>query len=326
MDGETLMDVLTDVLESVHVKSLISGRLEFTAPWGLRMPGGLATFYVITRGACSLELDGQEKPISLSGGDFVLLPNAPPHVIRDSLATPPLPKAEVFESCRRSGGCQPGGILRYGGGGALTTIIGGVFQIENPHRSPLLSALPSIIHIAGDGGNTIHWFESTLQFVASEMASGQPGAETIVGRLADILLVQALRAHLVQSGDHATGWLRALIDPKIGRALSLIHQQPERPWTVEALAFECGMSRSAFAARFTEFVLEPPLSYLTRWRMTKASRLLRSSTDSIGQVAGRVGYEAEAAFSKAFKRWNGLAPGTYRRTQNGEPAARRSAS
>jgi AraC-like DNA-binding protein len=307
------MDVLTDVLESVRVKSLISGRLEFTAPWGLCMPGGHASFYVITRGACWLELDGQQRAFSLSGGDFVLLPKAPPHVLRDSPTSTPLPKAEVLESCRRSGGCQPGGIFRYGGGGPLTTIIGGGFQIENGDRSPLLAALPSIIHVAGDGGHTVQWLESTLQFVASEMASGQPGAETVVSRLADILFVQAVRAHLAQSGEHATGWLRALTDPKIGRALTLIHQQPGRPWTVESLALAIGMSRSAFAGRFTEFVGEPPLSYLTRWRMTKASRLLRSGTNSIGEVAGQVGYEAEAAFSKAFKRWNGLAPGTYRR-------------
>jgi AraC-like DNA-binding protein len=243
----------------------------------------------------------------------VLLPKAPPHVIRDSPATAPLPKAEVLEACRRTGGCQPGGIFRYGGGGALTTIIGGGFQIENGERSPLLAALPSIIHVPGDGGSAVRWLESTLQFVAAEMAAGQPGAETVVSRLADILFVQAVRAHLAQSGEHATGWLRALTDRKIGPALSLIHQRPERPWTVESLAFEIGMSRSAFAARFTELVGEPPLGYLTRWRMTKASRLLRSTTSSIGEVAGQVGYEAEAAFSKAFKRWNGLAPGTYRR-------------
>src|SRR5262245_60879641 len=315
MDVERPMDVLTDVLESVHVRSLIFGRLEFTAPWGLRMDGGHASFYVITRGACWLEVEGQDRALSLAGGDFVLLPNAPPHVIRDSRTTPPLPKAEVFESCRRSGGCQPGGILRYGGGGALTTIIGGGFQIENSDRNPLLAALPPLIHVAGDGGNTVQWLESTLQFVASEMASGQPGAETVVGRLADILFVQAVRAHLAQSGDQATGWLRALTDAKIGQALSLIHQRPERPWTVESLASEIGMSRSAFAARFAELVQEPPLAYLTRWRMTKASHLLRSNGHSIGQVAGQVGYEAEAAFSKAFKRWNGLAPGTYRRTR-----------
>jgi AraC-like DNA-binding protein len=318
-----IMDVLTDVLESVRIKSLISGRLDLTAPWGLEMPGGSAAFYVITRGTCWLQLDDAEQPLSLAGGDFVLLPKARRHVVRDSLDTPARPKSEVFESCRRSGGCQPGGIFRYGGGGALTTIVGGGFLVEDGADSPLLSALPSIIHVQGDGGNAVRWFESTLQFVASEMASGQPGAETVVSRLADILFVQAVRAHLAQSGTHTTGWLRALTDPRIGQALGLIHQRPERPWTVESLAIEVGMSRSAFAARFTELACEPPLAYLTRWRMAKAARLLRVGTSSIGQVAGAVGYEAEAAFSKAFKRWNGLAPGTYRRVgANSSIAAR----
>ena len=123
--------------------------------------------------------------------------------------------------------------------------------------------------------------------------------------------VRASRA----AGRRATGWLRALVDPQISRALTAIHQTPERTWTVESLAEHVGMSRSGFAARFMQLVEEPPLTYLTRWRMTKASRLLRGGRASIGEISSQVGYEAEAAFSKAFKRWHGVAPGTYRKTQ-----------
>jgi AraC-like DNA-binding protein len=307
------MDVLTEVLESIHVRSLISGRLECTAPWGLAMRGGRPAFYVVTRGSCELKLEGASRPVALAGGDFVLLPKAQPHTIRDSARTPARPALEALKNSQNHRGCQPGGVFRLGGGGALTTLVGGCFQMEAGHGNPLLTSLPPMIHVRGDRGTAGQWLESTLQFIASEMASGQPGAETVVSRLADILFVQAVRAYVAEQGEHASGWLRALVDGQIGQALSLIHQHPEQAWTVEGLAARVGMSRSAFAARFAELVKEPPLTYLTRWRMTKASRLLQTGSETMSEIAGQVGYDAEAAFSKAFKRWIGTAPGTYRR-------------
>jgi len=307
------MDVLTDVLESIHARSLFLGRLELTAPWGLSFEGRGLGFCVVARGACVLEADQGGSPVSLTGGDFVLLQKKQPHIIRDSPDTPVRPAAEVLESCPNRQGCQPGGVFRYGGGGTLTTLIGGRFEIENGDHNPLLRSLPSFIHIQGDRGHPVQWLETTLQFISSEMASGQPGASTVVSRLADILLVQAVRAHLAQSRHGDGGWLRALVDPQIGEALSLIHAEPHASWTVPILAERVGMSRSGFSARFSELVDEPPLTYLTRWRMATASRLLHTSAASVGEVATRVGYDAEAAFSKAFKRWNGIAPGAYRR-------------
>ncbi len=316
------MDVLTDVLEAVHLKSMIHGRLELTAPWGLRLDGGRPGFYVVTRGTCWLEVAGVEEPLQLAGGDFVLLPKGQAHVLRDSRRTRALPVAEVIGNCPTSRkGCQPGGIRHAGGGGALTTMVGGCFVFEDGEKNPLLVSLPPVIHVKGDGGTAVRWLEASLQFVASEMGSGQPGAETVVSRLADILFVQAVRAHLAQAGEGAKGWLRALVDPQIGEALGLIHQRPEEPWTVESLASRVALSRSAFAARFAHLVGEPPLTYLTRWRMDKATRLLRTSHASIGEVAARVGYDAEAAFSKAFKRWIGVAPGAYRRAPEGASRA-----
>ena len=314
------MDVLTDVLESIHVRSLVAGRFEFTAPWGLRMTRGVPGFYVVTRGMFWLEVEGLGDPIQLAGGDFVVLPKGQAHVIRDNRRTKALPCEDVLNSCANRKGCQPGGVFQYGGGGAATTIVGGAFRIDDAASNPLIRSLPPIIHVRNDRGTPVEWLEATLHFVASEMAAGQPGAATVVSRLADILFVHAVRAHLAHAGDNATGWLRALVDPQIGQALGLIHQQPEQTWTVESLAEQVGMSRSAFAARFMQLVEEPPLTYLTRWRMTKASRLLRIGRASIGEISGQVGYEAEAAFSKAFKRWHGVAPGAYRKHQTAEPA------
>ena len=308
------MDVLADVLESIRVKALVSGRLELAAPWGFRMEGGRSGFYVVTRGSCWLQVDGVEPPIQLTGGDFVLLPQGHAHALRDSQHTRAVPVAHVMRACPKSAkGCQPGGVYQNEGDGPVTTVVGGCFQFEDGHLTPLASALPPIIHVKGDGGSPVKWLESTLQFVASEMASGHPGAELVVNRLADILLVQAVRTHLAQVGEHGTGWLRAIVDPQIGEALALIHQQPAEPWTVESLAGRVAMSRSAFAARFAELVQEPPLTYLTRWRMHRATRLLRGTEANVGEIAARVGYDAQAAFNKAFKRWIGVAPGAYRR-------------
>jgi len=309
------MDVLTDVLEAARLKSGIYGRLELTAPWGLRFDRADPHFYVVTRGTCWLEVEGAGDPIQLGGGDFVLLPKGGPHALKDAPGTPALPVEQALGSCDRNEHVrETGAIVRYGGGGAATTLVGGYFSTENGAQNLLFATLPPVLHVKGDAGTTVRWLEANLQFVASEMASGEPGFETIVSRLADILVVQAVRAHLAQSGGGCKGWLRALVDSQIGRALSLIHEKPEDDWTVESLASKVGMSRSAFAARFAQLVEEPPLTYLTRWRMQKASRLLETSPAGVAEIAKRVGYDAEAAFSKAFKRWIGVAPGAYRRT------------
>ena len=276
---------------------------------------------VITRGTCWLEVDGV-APLQLDGGDFVLLSQGLPYTLRDQHSTPVTAIAEILCGRPVRQNCQPGGVFSFGGGGTLTTLVGGRIFFEDGDKNPLLRSLPPVIHIRGDEGTPMRWLAASLQFIALEMAAGEPGAETIVSRLADILFVQAIRAHIANSGAAAKGWLRALSDPHIGHALRLIHERPHDPWTVESLAARVAMSRSAFAARFNELVEEPPLTYVTRWRMQQATRLLRSTSATIGEVAGQVGYDAEAAFSKAFKRWMGAAPGAYRRAAGAAHAAR----
>jgi AraC-like DNA-binding protein len=159
----------------------------------------------------------------------------------------------------------------------------------------------------------VQWLEATLQFFAAESAQDQPGAETVVSRLSDILFIQALRAHIAALPDCSRGWLRALKDPSMAAVLRLIHQQPEKPWTVEALAQHVAMSRSAFAERFTRLVGETPLGYLTRWRMQKAVHLMLDGDTTLGAIARAVGYETESAFGKAFRRHRGTTPGEYRK-------------
>jgi AraC-like DNA-binding protein len=208
-----------------------------------------------------------------------------------------------------------GKFLSYGGGGILTSVVHGCFEFEGRETNPLLGALPPLIHIKGEEGRSVPWLETTLQYLASEAMSNLPGSETVVSHLMEILFIQTVRAHISASGiSGKTGLIKAVLDPQIGRALAFIHNEPKESWTVELLASRAGMSRAGFAARFRDLVGEPPLQYLTRWRMHKAAQMLRSGDKSLAEIAGYVGYEANAAFSKAFKRWTGSAPGAYRQS------------
>ena len=204
-------------------------------------------------------------------------------------------------------------ILHHGGGGAPTTVICGVFHYQDGGDHALLSLLPPLIHIKGDQGQAVPWLDFTLKFMGSEAGASLPGADTIIGRLTDILFIHAVRAWLVSHGEVNGGWLTALNDSQIGSALGHIHRLPGKPWTVESLASNVGMSRSAFSARFSMLVGEPPLRYLTRWRMRLASSWLHDTDLSLADIAERLGYQSEDPFKRAFKREIGTAPGGYRR-------------
>jgi AraC-like DNA-binding protein len=305
------MDALNEVLRTLHLKGTVSCRSELSAPWGLRVPHfpGHAGFSVVARGSCWPEVDGEKKQIALAGGDFVMFPHGNTHVMRDGPGTRPV---DIGTLLRSHSAAQKS--LSYGGGGARTTLVCGCFEFEGGETNPLISALPAVIHIKGDEGQAVPWLETTLQYLASETASRLPGAETVIGHLADIIFIQAVRAYISSTGDCKKGLVRAMADPQIGQALALIHDAPQQPWTVASLALRVGMSRAGFAARFRGLVGEPPMQYLTRWRMHKAAGMLRSSAESLAEIAAQSGYEAEAAFSKAFKRWAGHAPGAFRQS------------
>jgi AraC-like DNA-binding protein len=310
---EAPVDVLTDVLETIRVSSVCYGRVELGAPWGLQVRAGdAASFHVVLRGNCWLEVEGME-PVALTSGDLFALPHGHAHVLRDSPNTPPMPLGELIEKTPQA----LGSTLRVEGAGPSSTLVCGCFHFEDRKNNPILSVLPPLVLIRGEDGRAVQWLEPTLQFMACEAASGRPGAKTVISRLADVLFIQIVRAFLASTPENQRGWLRALTEPQIGTALSLIHQNPNHAWTVANLASKVGMSRSTFAGRFVEFVGEPPLHYVTRWRMQKAAALLREGSATLADIADRVGYESEAAFSKAFKRWVGTAPGAYRKAARG---------
>lgn len=303
-------DVLTDVLETVRVGAACYGRVEAAAPWGIGVDADEedAKFHVLLSGECWLDVEGQE-PIHLSGGDLVAIPHGHAHSLRDEPGSPIRPLADLITA--PSGKCQSS--IALGGDGVSATLVTGSFHFEDRRNNPLLSVLPPVIVLPGEMSRNVHWLEPTLKFIACEAASGRPGAQTVVSRLADVLFIQIVRGYLASLPPGASGWLGALGDMQIGSALGLIHQSPELDWTVQSLAARVAMSRSAFASRFARLVGEPPLAYVTRWRMQKAAGLLRQSSGTLADIAERVGYDSEAAFSKAFKRAVGSAPGAYRR-------------
>ena len=204
-------------------------------------------------------------------------------------------------------------MIHYGGGGVPTTVISGWFSFGQMSVKRLKRLLPELILVKADQAQTLA-LHATLQLLASEMAEPAPGSEVMVNRLADILFIQCVRAHIASSsGNCKIGWLRAIVDPKMGAALKAMHERVDNPWTVETLAAAAGMSRSAVALRFKELLGETPLEYLTDWRMYKATGLLQEDDRKLFGVAKSVGYDSDAAFSKAFKRVLGMAPKEYRR-------------
>ncbi len=301
------MDALSEVLKTVHLENINCRRFELSAPWGVGFSSfdGVA-FFAMIRGSCWLEVEGLPALLPLVGGDLVVLPKGQKHALRDE------PASSLVEFGSSRGISQE--CLHLGSGGLTTSVVHGWFRLEQVAAEPLLTALPRLIVVRGEDKRAVEWLETTMQFIAYETAFVRPGRDTVISYLAGILFVQAVRFYTMSQEFGGRCWLRALTHPDIGVALGLIHQSPDQPWTVALLAERVGMSRSAFAAEFRQLVGEPPLQYLTRWRMHKAASLLRLGQASLAQIAHLVGYESEAAFSKAFKRWMNHSPGSYRQT------------
>lgn len=297
------MDVLTNILESLPLVGSLHCRTELKAPWGMTFPAStVMAFHVVDEGSCWLKLG--ETPTLLEAGDSILLAPGQTHSLSDKPETPSravISLDGVTRECQR---------LSYGEDGDRAVVLCGKFQLESDTPHPLHALLLPVIHLKGQQP----WLKTTLRLLAAEANANGPGSQTILRRLTDVLFVQILRAWLETQNEPQSNWLSALRDPKIGAALSLIHEFPERAWTVANLAAEVRLARTTFATRFTGLVGEPPLTYLTQWRMHLAARLLRGEGLTLKAVAERVGYESEAAFSHAFKRVYGLAPGGYRRS------------
>ena len=300
-------DALSDILQSVHLSGGVYFRCEFTAPWGMEVPANPdAEFHVVVRGQCWLARPGEKDAIPLQAGDVVVFLDGSRHRLLDT----PRGKALSPEKIIGNQSLANFGPVAYGGGGAPVTILCGYFRFNRDSAHPLLAALPDFMHVPGAQFGDA---DAIINLMQRETKHAAAGTEAVVDRLSEVLFIQILRAHIQQS-DNATGILAALRDRKVCAALGCMHQSPEKPWTLESLATELGMSRSAFAARFSALVRQTPMQYLTAWRIEQARRMLRETRLSTAAIAEKVGYGSEAAFGKAFKRRVGVGPGVYRRS------------
>ena len=255
---------------------------------------------------------GQE-PAPLGTGDLIMMPHGHSHTLQSDLSA----KTVKFTDLMVGKPLRKPEVMRCGGGGAVTSIACGLLSFDRGEIHPLLAELPPLIHIKGNDHGARDWLETTSRLISDEIRTDRIGTAALFDRLGGVLFIQVIRSYVESLPTNQAGWLGALRDPRIGDSLKLIHDRPAHTWSIGELARNVGMSRSAFANRFKLLVDETPIQYLTRWRMHRAAHYLRTEGLAVSQVADRVGYESSATFSKAFKRYLGTAPATFRQFQPG---------
>jgi AraC-like DNA-binding protein len=304
------MDPLADVLDLSRIRGALMAHVRAGTPWGIELPrSDGASFHAITAGTAWLRV-GDQAPLQLMPGDLVLLPTGVEHRLS---STPDAP-CEPFDRRMKQERMTARGDLDLGGGGARTTFVCAAYTYDLQFARRLMTLLPAVLHVPADpvGGRNV---AALVELLAGEVDTAGAGAGVASARLIDLLLIAAIRAWLAAgpADEAAPSWLLALREPIVAQTLSLLHERPAERWTLERLARELHVSRATLARRFTEAVGEPPLTYLTRWRMELAARRLRTSGDTVERIAGEVGYSSEFAFNRAFARHQGQAPGRYRR-------------
>ncbi|HTJ57182.1 MAG TPA: AraC family transcriptional regulator [Devosiaceae bacterium] len=296
------MDPLSDVLSLLKLRRPMSFGFDAGGDWsiGFGRYAGIK-IYAAVSGDCWLSVEGVPEPIHVHAGDCLMLPQGLPFRVTSDLALPAADPKQLNPEIR------DGDVITHNGGGDFFSVAG-YFGLAGSNTDILLGMLPPIVHIRSDADKaTLRW---CLERLRQELREPQPGGFLIAQQLATMMLVQALRQHLVDASQ-SVGWLFALADAQMGAALSAIHKSPEKRWTLQALAEQVGMSRTTFAVRFRETVGTPPMEYLTRWRMVRAGERLLTSNDTIASIALSLSYASESAFSTAFKRVMGCSPRKY---------------
>ena len=302
---ECLVDPLSDVLSLLRPRSYVSAGFDAGGAWSVRWPeiDGIKC-YAVASGRCWLEVAGVADPIYLQTGDCFLLPGGRSFRLASDLQVPPVDAAAVY------GARRDGTPVTCNGGGSLF-LVGSYFALDGRQAGALLKMLPPVVHFRQEADKAaLRW---CVERMTQEAHERQPGSTLMSQHLAHMMLVQALRLYLAEGQRRGGGWLFALADKKVGAAISAIHGDPARGWTVEALAKQAGLSRSTFALRFKAGVGEAPLGYLTRWRMMLAGDRLLNTREPVAGIALSLGYKSEAAFSTAFKRVVGFSPRQYGR-------------
>jgi AraC-like DNA-binding protein len=299
------MDPLSDVLSLLRPRSFMSGGVDYGGDWAVAFgPHEGIKFQAMISGSCWLAIEGVGEPIRIDAGDCYLLPRGRPFRLASDLALTPVDAMAFLQAPLR-------GAVRTVNGGGDCFAIGGHFAFAGKHAEMLLGMLPPIVHLRSEADKAaMRWSVERLML---ELREPQPGGFLIAQQLAHMLLVQALRLHLRDDAGKGVGWLFALADRQVSAALTAMHAQPGRRWTIEALAKEAAMSRSTFALKFKRLVGASPMDYLTRWRMLLAADRLGNGGETVSALAPALGYESESAFSTAFKRVMGAPPRHYGR-------------
>jgi AraC-like DNA-binding protein len=305
------MDVLTDVLNALELKGQVTARRALVPPWRYNFATSQdMIFHLLSSGGGYLSLEGDPTPpMRIEGGGVLLLPFGHAHSICDELTSPLTGVSHVAYSAQNEFRAFPNIDEDEG---SKMIVLCGAFRLEHPKAFPLLHSLPKVIHISTEQGHIVPSFTEIVRLIACEAAAPRLGTEVMLRRLTELLFIQVIRIWVEQQAGASTGWLAALHDHSISTALGLIHQSPECGWKVEELAKAVALSRAAFSARFTRLVGEPPITYLTRWRMHRATHLLKNNVE-VEKIAELVGYESEVAFRKAFKREVGMPPAKYQK-------------
>jgi AraC family transcriptional regulator, alkane utilization regulator len=315
------MDALSDLLRAVKLNGALFLEARFTSPWCvevnpakgaaemLRQYNPVVFFHIIAEGRCKVRLGEGGDAIDLSAGDLVLMPKGDTHLLGTNLRLAPV-DSDTLVRPPATGGMPT---IDHGGGGDEARVLCGYMSCDKALCRILLDALPRLLRASLGNGASAAWMMSLVRRGALENTAPGPGSGTLLSKLAELLFVEAMGRYIESLPEHETGWLAGLRDRYVGRALGLMHEQPAREWTADDLAERVGLSPSALRQRFADLLGQPPMQYLTRWRLTLAAAMLRSSDRAIAQIADEFGYESESAFNRAFKREFEMPPAAWRR-------------
>src|SRR6266571_7173946 len=320
------MDALSDVLRVAHLTGGVFLHADFFAPWcmsarvapehcapALGPTSHMILYHYVVEGELHIRVDGEDgEDLVLGAGDVVLLPRNDLHLVGSDLNLPPVAGSDIIQPPAQGGLFT----IHHGGGGKRTRMICGYLGCDSAEDNPVISTVPSLLKLDAEQGGAAEWIRSTFQYAADEVAAGRPGLETVLAKLSELLFVESVRRYAEGLPDGQTGWLAGLREPYVARALALLHRDIARRWTVDDLGRDVGLSRSALADRFIRLIGLPPMHYLANWRMQVATQKLRNTSASLAQIAEIVGYDSEAAFSRAFKKAFGAAPATWRRSNS----------
>jgi AraC-like DNA-binding protein len=314
------MDVFSEILSGVKLNGALFFRAEFSAPWGISVPASDVTAAMLAPGAAHLVLyhfliDGKAlaqltdgPSITLESGDVVVFPHGAAHYMTSQGGRAPFPNYGISSKIKERD-LSP---LRAGGGGAIARFVCGYMTCDPYLSRPILNGLPPVFKVNIRTDRSGQWLENSIVHLVEEAVSGGVGSDAMLAKLSEALFVDTLRRYVAGLREQQMGWLTGARDPIVGKSLGLLHSRISHPWTIANLAEEVGISRSALVERFTRYLSEPPIAYLTRWRLQLAARSLEKTSRGVAEIAADIGYESEAAFSRAFKREFGQPPGRYR--------------